>query len=175
MPVLANALRSKGDPTIIESGPSSMQTEDRIAKSIGWFSVGLGLVELLAPGRVTRVLGMQGSEGIVRAFGARELASGIATLSTEKEAGLWSRVGGDAMDLAALSNGLSIYNPKRNNVWLAMAAVAGVMALDLLTASSVTSRKQRAATPRLYSDRTGFPKGVQQAKDAVRRQKFAKA
>src|SRR5689334_7765171 len=124
MPVPANALRPKGDPTIIQSVRSSSQIEDRVAKWSGWSSVGLGFVELLAARRVTRALGMQGSENLVRAFGARELASGIATLSTEKEAGLWSRVGVDAMDLIALSNGLSTYNPKRGNVKLAMLAVA---------------------------------------------------
>jgi hypothetical protein len=164
MPVLANFVRPKGDPQIIETGPSSVYPEDRLAKSLGWFSVGLGLAEVFATRRLTKALGLSGSESLLRAFGARELVSGVTTLSTEKETGLWSRVVGDTMDLVVLSNGLSRFNTQRGNVKLAMMAVAGVTALDILAASSVTARKRRAHQPRLYNDRTGFPKGLQSAR-----------
>ena len=76
-------------------------------RGLGWFSIGLGLVELLAPGRVTRTLGMQGSEGLVRAAGLRELGHGVLSLSTERRLGLWSRVAGDALDVVMLMPALS--------------------------------------------------------------------
>ena len=96
-------IRPKGDPQIIESGPSSVYPEDRLAKSLGWFSIGLGLAEILAARRLTRLTGLESMEGVVRAFGAREIASGMTTLSTEKETGLWTRLAGDALDLGVLA------------------------------------------------------------------------
>ncbi|WP_333792953.1 hypothetical protein [Hyphomicrobium sp.] len=161
---LANLVRPEGDPKIVKTGPSSVYPEERLAKSLGWASLGLGLFEILAAPRITRTLGLEGMEPLVRAFGAREIASGVVTLSTEKEAGLWSRVAGDAMDLAALSNGLAHDNPKRSNLKLAMCAIAGIALLDALAASAVTARKRRPATPRSYRDRSGFPKGLTRAK-----------
>jgi hypothetical protein len=164
MPSIANMVRSAGDPKILESGPSSVYPEDRMAKSLGWFSVGLGIAEIIAARRFTRLMGLEGMESVVRAFGAREIASGMTTLSTEKETGLWSRLAGDALDLAVLARGMTPYNPQRGNVKWAMLTVAGVTALDLLTASAVTARKRRASTPASYADRIGFPKGLKPAR-----------
>jgi hypothetical protein len=164
MKALANMVRPKGDPKIVETGPSSVYPEDRVAKSLGWFSIGLGLVELLSARRITRSLGMDGMEPVVRAFGAREIASGVTTLSTQKETGLWSRLAGDALDLAVLANGLRWSNPQRGNVRLAMLAVAGVTALDALAASAVTARKRRSAQPRRYADRSGYPRAPSRAR-----------
>jgi hypothetical protein len=158
MKAVANMVRPKGDPRILETGPSSVYPEDRVAKSLGWFSIGLGLLEIVAARRVSRALGMHGMEPLVRAFGAREIASGVTTLSTERETGLWSRLAGDALDLAVLSRGLHWSNPQRGNVRWAMLAVAGVTALDAMAASAVTARRRRSPQPRSYADRSGFPK-----------------
>jgi hypothetical protein len=161
---IANTVRPEGDPKILESGPSSVYPEDRVAKSLGWFSIGLGVAEVLAARRITRLLGLEGMEPVVRAFGAREIASGMTTLSTEKETGLWSRLAGDALDLAVLARGMTPHNPQSRNVKWAMLTVAGVTALDLLTATAVTARKRRASTVASYADRSGFPKGLKQAR-----------
>jgi hypothetical protein len=167
MPNVANFVRPKGDPKIVETGPSSVYPEDRLAKSLGWFSIGLGLAELFAARRLTRALGLHGMEPVVRAFGAREIASGVTTLSTEKETGLWSRLAGDALDFAVLARGLNAANPNKGYVKLAMLAVAGVTALDALAASSVTARKRRADQPRTFHDRSGFPSGLKTARRAA--------
>lgn len=165
MTYLSNIVRHKGDPRVLRSGPSSMSAADRMARLLGWFSIGLGLIEVLAPGRVSRALGMQGSERLVQAFGAREIGTGILSLSIDKQLGLWSRVLGDGLDLAALVPALRPDNPKRSNVGLAMAMVAGVALLDYLTAQSVTSQHRRGdGTPRDYRNRSGFPQGVQGAR-----------
>ena len=74
----SNIVRSKGDPTIVESGPSLKRPQDQLARALGWFSLGLGVVELLAPRRVTKTLGMEGSETLVRAFGIRESRPPVA-------------------------------------------------------------------------------------------------
>ena len=74
MAYLTNLARSEGDPKVVRSGPSSLGAADQMARALGWFSIGLGLTELIAPGKITRALGMEGKENLVRAYGAREVA-----------------------------------------------------------------------------------------------------
>ena len=69
---ISNIARSKGDPKILHSGPSSLGAADRMAKALGWFSIGLGLTELIAAERITRALGMEGKEALVRAYGRQD-------------------------------------------------------------------------------------------------------
>ena len=77
-----------------------------MAMALGWFSLALGIAELMAPRQVAELIGApqnEGTEKTLRAYGAREIASGIAILSYPTESRwLWSRVGGDALDLATL-------------------------------------------------------------------------
>jgi hypothetical protein len=170
MNFLSNLSRPDGDPKILRSGPSSMAASDRLARALGWLSIGLGMVELLASSRVTRQLGMEGQERIVRACGAREIASGILSLSIDKQMGLWSRVVGDVIDAAALSGGLRSQPEKRQNANLALAVVLGVAAIDILAARSVGARHRREQDGwRDYRDRSGFPEGVQAARSRARR------
>jgi hypothetical protein len=166
---LANIARSEGDPKVLRSGPSSLGTSDQLAKVLGWFSIGLGLAELIAPSRITNALGMQGKEGLVRAYGAREIASGLLCLSPDKQTGLWSRVAGDGLDLATLLSGLRDDNPKRDNVALALMMVLGITLLDVAGAQGTTVRHRRhRGAQRLYHDRSGFPKGIQAAREAAK-------
>jgi hypothetical protein len=104
MRYLSNITRSEGDPKILHTGPSSLSAADRLARGLGWFSIGVGLTELFASGQITRALGLDGKEAMVKAFGAREIASGILSLSSEKRLGLWSRVLGDGLDIAMLAS-----------------------------------------------------------------------
>ena len=76
MKFISNITRPSGDPQVITTGPSSLSAHDRLARVLGWFSFGLGLVELLAPRRLTHALGMEGQENLVRLYGAREIGSG---------------------------------------------------------------------------------------------------
>ena len=169
MNFLFNITRSEGDPKILRTGTSSAGAADKIAKGLGWFSIGLGLAEIVAPRQLTRALGMQGSESLVRAYGFREIASGLVTLSPDKHIGLCSRLAGDALDVATLLRGMRDDNPKRGNVTVALAMVLGVTLLDFLGAQGVRMRHTRArGQRRLYHDRSGFPKGIQAAKGAAR-------
>src|ERR1044071_306569 len=53
--------------------------EEQLARGLGWFSIGLGLAELLAPRGVAKVAGLRdGNTALIRLFGLREIASGIA-------------------------------------------------------------------------------------------------
>jgi hypothetical protein len=163
----SDIVRSEGDPTVLESGPSSRGSSDNLAKALGWFSIGLGLVELIGARRMAQALGMEGREGLLRAYGAREIASGVTCLSADGMAGVWSRVAGDALDLATLFHAYSDDNPKKTNVGLAIAAVAGVALLDLATAQGLTARHSRRGEPRDYSDRSGWPHGETRSRGAA--------
>src|SRR6201989_2845382 len=123
MTYLSNIVRSQGDPKLIQTGRSSLSSADKLARALGWFSIGLGLAELIAPNSITRALGLQGKESLVRAYGAREIAAGVLSLSADKQAGLWSRVAGDGADVATLVPGLRHDNPQRNNVAFALMMV----------------------------------------------------
>jgi hypothetical protein len=166
---ISNIARSQGDPKVLSSGPSSLDTTDRLARGLGWFSIGLGLTELLAPRALTRALGMEGSEGLVRAYGLREIGAGIMTLSPDKGLGLQSRVAGDALDIATLLAGLRADNPKRDNVMIALAMVVGVTLLDIVGAKGVNTSQRRSERPRrTYRDRSGYPQGLERARGAAR-------
>jgi hypothetical protein len=166
---ISNIARSKGDPKVLRSGPSSLGGADRLAKALGWYSIGLGIAELIAPERFTRALGMEGKEGLVRAYGVRELGHGIVSLSPDKHVGLWSRVAGDGLDIATLMTAMRHDNPKRDNVGIALAAVLGVTLLDIIGAQGVTARHSRSrGRPRSYRNRTGFPQGVRAARGAAK-------
>lgn len=167
--LISNIARSKGDPKVLHSGPSSLAAADRLAKSLGWFSIGLGLAELMAAKRFTRALGMEGQEALLRTYGVRELGAGLVTLSPDKHFGLWSRVAGDGLDIITLLMAMRHRNPKRKNVGIALAAVMGVTLLDIMATQAVAARHNRSpGRPRSYRDRTGFPKGVTAARGAAK-------
>ena len=124
-----------------------------LARGLGWFSIGLGLAEMLTPSMLTEQMGMEGKESLLRFYGAREMAAGIGILMSANPAPwIWGRVGGDALDLATLATGLDEHNPRKGNVAIALAAVAGVTALDwsvrgrLPAPSAVGSRCVTTAT-----------------------------
>lgn len=121
----------------------------RMARGLAWFGIGLGLVEVLAPGKLARVIGLEGHERTLQAFGLREIASGAAMLAgSEPERRLGLRVGGDLLDAALLAQGLGPSNPERHRTLMALAAVSPVVVLDLvhwLRARENVERQRRTA------------------------------
>jgi hypothetical protein len=168
MSKLTGIARSPGDPEVIQTGHGTKLISDHVARGLGWFSVGLGLAELIAPGRLARVLGMEGREGLLRAYGARELAAGRMSLSVNKASGAWSRVAGDVLDIGTLLVAYNSDNPKKRNVGIALAAVGAITLVDFVVAQTLTARKVRSgAEPRDFSNRSGFPQGVAAARGAA--------
>ena len=91
------------------------------------------------------------------------------SLSVEKNAGLWARVGGDGLDAAALLSGLTADNPKKGNIALALLAVGGIAMLDYRAAQDTKPRRPARDAPRkLYPNRSGFPKGIENARNAAK-------
>ena len=146
----------------------SGRSADALARGLGWFSIGLGLAELLAARRLTRALGLRGQEGLVRAYGVREIANGVAILSAKDPTPwVWSRVGGDALDIGTLVVGLED-NPKRDNVRVALAAVAGVTLLDVVCGQMLSAGSAARLPMRDYSKRRGMPRPPAQMRGAAR-------
>jgi hypothetical protein len=142
---------------------------ETMATGLGWFSIGLGLAEIVAPRALCRALGMEGKERIVSAYGVREVMTGIAILTShDPTPWIWGRVGGDALDLATLATGLEGDNPKKENVGMAMGAVLGVTALDIVCAQRLTDQKSLAAPGTYdYSKRSGFPRSASAMRGAA--------
>jgi len=105
---------------------------------MGCFSLGLGTMQLLVPDAVNKLCGLP-TGGVrrttQRTIGARELlaAGGLLTYSKRP---LWmtARVVGDLTDFALLARSLQS-SKRRSRTTLAMAAVVGVTALDVIGAS----------------------------------------
>ena len=165
---LTQPARQPGDPRVLETGHSSLTTSYRAARALGWFSMGLGLVELFAAGPLSQKLGMKGKQGLIQAYGAREIGAGVLSLSVNKQAGLSSRLLGDAVDAVTLLSVLPRANRRRGNVLLALAFVGGVAVLDAVVLAAVRRSETRKSQPRDYGDRSGFPRGIQAARGAVR-------
>jgi hypothetical protein len=166
---LTDMARSPGDPRILQTGASSLTASDRLARGLGWFSLALGAVELMAPGHITRTLGLQGKETLVRAYGAREVAAGVPTLSMDSHVGLAGRIAGDIIDIATLLPALGRHNPQRRNALLALVAVGTVTALDCIAFTGVSRVHSRNRGRTLdYSDRSGLPRGVAASRGLAR-------
>jgi hypothetical protein len=146
-----------------------------LARGLGWFSLALGAAEMIAPRALARWLGMEGSEPMLRAYGMREVATGVGILASEQPAAwIWGRAIGDVLDLATLSKGLDTSNTRNANVGLAITAVAGVLALDVACAQSLTTDtgvnddEQRRNLIHCYAGRSGFPRPAHAMRGAAR-------
>jgi hypothetical protein len=131
-----------------------------VARGLGWFSIGLGLAELLAPRALARAVGMEGREDLIRAYGLREIASGVGILGSDHPAPwLWARAGGDALDLATLGTRVRHSDGHLEKLSAAMAAVAGVAAFDLACARALSQDEtRRESYVAEYGRRSGLPR-----------------
>jgi uncharacterized membrane protein len=138
---------------------------ESLADFLGMFSVGLGLAEVVAPGIVARVCGIDHEDdrnrSTIRAMGLREIGHGIAILSNQQpEKAVWSRVAGDALDLALLGKALSNPDNDRGRTLFATANVLAVTALDVMCA------KQLSKQPRTVAN-AGDDEGIVRTKRSI--------
>jgi len=144
--------------------PSSI----RLARALAWIGIGIGAVELLAPRRTARALGIPGSAHLLQAFGAREIAVGVGILeSRDPRPWVLGRVAGDTLDAATLLVALSRKQRRTGTAMLALATVAAATALDLICAETLRTDNRPGDLPD-YSDRSGFPRGVDAMRGAAR-------
>jgi uncharacterized membrane protein len=129
------------------AAPGPIRDPRRVARGLGWFSIGLGLAECAAPRHMARLIGVDDDDGnrnTLFAYGLREIASGVGILMGDRPVvPVWARVGGDLMDLAFLGRALRSDDSERGRVAVATAAVLGVTLLDVLTGRSLASDTER--------------------------------
>jgi hypothetical protein len=148
----------------------SQSDRDSLARSLGYLSLALGAAELLAPRAISKTVGVRGLDNVIRAYGAREIATGLAILMSHDAAPwIWARVAGDIADMATVATGLRQDNAKRDTNVVALGALAAVTALDVACARGLDLEKgDRKTAGADYSDRSGFPGGLQAARGAAR-------
>ena len=125
---------------------NELRTQDRdsLARFLGWFSIGLGTAQLVMPKALSRLVGADAdgkAPQVMRLMGARELAHGTAILTRPRPTfGVWSRVGGDALDMAALLRVL-VNGTGRKRTLFAMAQVAPIAVADVLEAKHLSQKQ----------------------------------
>src|SRR5581483_4127168 len=143
VPRLARAVLARCNEVAMESLHYEDRYADPLALGLGWFSLALGVTEVVAPRAIARLSGLRpddSTESLVRTFGFREIGNGIAILAQPDRAQwLWSRVAGDALDLSALGRALAS-SEERGRAAAATAAVVGVAVLDIIAAQRAGRR-----------------------------------
>jgi hypothetical protein len=111
------------------------------------FSIAFGAAELIAPRAIARLLGIRADDrtrAVLRAYGAREIANGLGIITQPAQpAWLWSRVGGDALDLATLGRAADDEQADHARLAFATMAVLGLTAVDVMAARSLTESEQQ--------------------------------
>lgn len=109
---------------------------ERVAKLLGWFSIGLGVAEVVSNHTIARNLGIgEDKHEVVKSFGIREIANGVGLLTTHHPTRwMWTRVVGDMTDIAALTPSLQVENPRRRWATYALAGVLAITVVDILCA-----------------------------------------
>ncbi|GHF43898.1 hypothetical protein HNQ07_001920 [Deinococcus metalli] len=120
----------------------------QVARGLGWFSLGLGTVELLAPGHVGRFVGARAAQthgGLVRAYGVREVIAGLGLLTQPAAAApwVWARVAGDVLDLATVGRARPDEPHAHQRLTRSLLMLSGVTLLDVLVARALS----QAASP----------------------------
>lgn len=85
---------------------------------------------------------MEDKKGLLRVYGVREIAAGIGILMSrpsKRAAWLWTRVAGDAIDLATLGWAMTRDPEPRGNLAFATTSVLGVTALDIACGRALTA------------------------------------
>jgi len=117
--------------------------KDSLTQFLGWFSIGLGGAQLLAPKAMCRIVGASGegaSRVVMRMLGVRELTQGVGILVRPRPAAwVWSRVAGDGLDLSLLL--LTVVKNRRARTVFAIVNVAAVTVPDVLEGLDLSRRK----------------------------------
>ena len=156
----AMSQRDQGRAPVPYSLPSYLTSDPRrrpdpatreLAHGLGWFSIGLGLTEMTCSGAIARWLGMPRAAPVIQSYGVRELFQGAGILgSRDPTPWISARVAGDALDIATVLPGLEGHNPRKDNVLIALLALAGVTALDVICAQNLS---EAPLVPSRKSDR----------------------
>ena len=133
----------------------------KMARLLGWLSIGLGVAELLAPRQVGRAVGMDERMQLVRLYGGREIVQGVGILLARDPAPwIWARVAGDALDMGTVVVGS---RANAGKVAGALAVLTAIGLVDLYCARRLTP--MRVSDPGQlaeYRGRSGFPRPAEE-------------
>jgi hypothetical protein len=149
--------------------PQTQVPMEQLVRGLGYFSIALGVAELLAPKQVSRGAGMRRQNFLLRGFGLREIATGIGLLTASNpRPWLWGRVAGDLMDVATVA--VTADGRKPGRLGSSFAALLGVGLLDLYCALQSVPQQtpRRFSSNHDYSRRSGFPRGIEQMRGTAR-------
>ena len=134
----------------------------RLAQGLGVFSIVLGVAELIWGKCLGRSLGLDRKEEVVRAYGAREVLTGIPILvSKDPTPWIWLRVAGDALDAGTLLGGYKRRPGDVRGILTAFLAVTPVVIADIYCAIKLSRESKKPLAPvKDYSNRSGFPRGT---------------
>ncbi|TDC81053.1 SRPBCC family protein [Micromonospora sp. KC606] len=126
------------DPTVLDELERRCQGSG-LPRLLGVVSLALGVGGLLAPRALARLTGVDDApqaNPVIRAVAARELGHAAGLLVGRRPVGWsWTRVVGDAGDLALLGRALADRRgERRRRVAITTGVVAGIAAIDLLAA-----------------------------------------
>ncbi len=126
---------------------------ESLARRLGWLSLGLGSLEVLRGGTITRAIGGRRAS-VMRGYGVREIGTGAGLLaSLDPTPWIWGRVAGDALDLWSLLRGFR-RSDRKATLALTVATTAGIAAFDIACLRRLrASRRTLPATGRTYGAR----------------------
>lgn len=128
------------------TNPSFMNPKTVLVKGLGGASLGLGLSEVLAPEKVAALAGVDANgrtRPVIRALGLRECGHAAALLFGPSKL-VWTRVAGDALDLALLGVGAANQSQgRRRRAAVSAVALLGIAAADLYAALRTTGNGGR--------------------------------
>ncbi|ACK84903.1 hypothetical protein [Methylorubrum extorquens] len=179
---MSNAMshRNQGHAPVRYSLPSYLTSDPRrrpdpatreLAHGLGWFSIGLGLTEVACGDAIARWLGMPRAAPVIQAYGVREILQGVGILgSQDPTPWISARVAGDALDIATVLPGLDGQNPRKDNVLIALLALAGVTAVDVICAQNLSEAPLAPSDKvrRDYRRRSGFRRRAEAMRGAAR-------
>jgi uncharacterized membrane protein len=134
--------------------PEPRTGRSKLETGLGWYSLGLGLIQMLAPDAHNRLIGInrpgrkssRRHRATTRAIALQEISAGAGILTSRRPAGwLWARLGGDAVHLGLLVRAIrGRRDAARRRTVLAAGCVVGTGVIDTLAALRSTAVVQES-------------------------------
>jgi uncharacterized membrane protein len=119
----------------------------KLADGLGWFSLGLGTAQLLAPGEVNRMIGVHDDPRTrfwQRVVGLQELSAAAGILGVRRvREWLWGRTAGDVVHLTMLERAFQGRCEDPARLAGAIVSVLGTFAADAYAAARLTTQPNR--------------------------------
>ena len=148
-------------PGMARSSEYISMTDRRIARGLGWFSLGLGIPQVLMPGRVNRLAGLDNTlfrRQVMRMMGLREITAGVGIFGSQPKPAewLWARTAGDVVDLLLLTSAFKNPANRKGRLMFATANVLGVTAVDVMQARKHTEALKASGEEMALKGRTSI-------------------